>query len=607
MRRSARLQTSSGTRSGNDTSISQFKLPPIRLPARSRVRLREVPDPDPVITPVPAAPLDKTNKSTLMHGLDQCSKDDLKRNSKRKKRTNTDDGSKRSRSSDTDLDNHNINNDVKGKENSIVKNSDCVNGLTIWPSETADVDYEVQTYQKLREENLKANQQLFASLGFVNIKTMIETPKQKNKPSQRGLILTKEAKEPITTEVRRSLRIKQIDPQGTSLPEAVVEDTHEHRLPSGPISFKDTLYLNKKDISEMEACFFTSQMNLSKPVEIYQEYSYTKFVSTLQSVNITENLVAKVVPGRVFSLAWHPSSELLISIAGDKYGHVGLWNVKTQDSSDMVTVFKPHTKPVSHVAISPLLTHKLYSCSYDSTLRCGDFEKCIFDEIFSVPEEQDDLFRNFDFVDSCNTMLVSQYSGNVSLVDIRSPQTDAEHVYQVSKKSLRSVSVNPVQPHYFISAGNDTLINLWDLRFIKPKSAKPIQMLHNHSKSVSSAYFSPTGHKILSSSADNTIILYRVDESMNIELEKSIKHNNNTGRWLTKFQPKWHPVVQNIFVSGSMNRPREIEVFDSKGTLLRALTNEDHLSSVCSLNVFHPNQLCTLVGANASGRLFVFM
>ncbi|XP_055892923.1 WD repeat-containing protein 76-like [Biomphalaria glabrata] len=604
MRRSARLQTSSGTRSGNDTSVSQFKLP-IRLPARSRVRV--VPDP---VTPVPAAPVDKTNKSTLMHGLDQCSKNDLKRNSKRKKRTDTDDGSKRSRSSDTDLDNHNINlinNDVEGKENSIVKNSDCVNSLTIWPSETADVDYEVQTYQKLREENLKANQQLFASLGFVNIKSMIETPKQKNKPSQRGLILTKEAKEPITTELRRSSRIKRIDPQGTPLPEAVVEDTREHRLPSGPISFKDTLYLNKKDISEMEACFFTSQMNQSKPVEIYQEYSYKKFVSTLQSVNITENLVAKVVPGRVFSLAWHPYSEMLISIAGDKYGHVGLWNVKTQDSSDMVTVFKPHTKPVSHVAISPFLTHKLYSCSYDSTLRCGDFEKCIFDEIFSVPEEQDDLFRNFDFVDSCNTMLVSQYSGNVSLVDIRSPQTDAEHVYQVSKKSLRSVSVNPVQPHYFISAGNDTLINLWDLRFIKPKSAKPIQMLHNHSKSVSSAYFSPTGHKILSSSADNTIILYRVDESMTIELEKSIKHNNNTGRWLTKFQPKWHPIVQDIFVSGSMNRPREIEVFDSKGTLLRALTNEDHLSSVCSLNVFHPNQLCTLVGANASGRLFVFM
>ncbi|KAK6981938.1 WD repeat-containing protein 76 [Biomphalaria glabrata] len=139
MRRSARLQTSSGTRSGNDTSVSQFKLP-IRLPARSRVRV--VPDP---VTPVPAAPVDKTNKSTLMHGLDQCSKNDLKRNSKRKKRTDTDDGSKRSRSSDTDLDNHNINlinNDVEGKENSIVKNSDCVNSLTIWPSETADVDYE---------------------------------------------------------------------------------------------------------------------------------------------------------------------------------------------------------------------------------------------------------------------------------------------------------------------------------------------------------------------------------------------------------------------------------------------------------------------------------
>ncbi|KAH9515589.1 WD repeat-containing protein 76 [Bulinus truncatus] len=473
-------------------------------------------------------------------------------------------------------------------------------------SENTDSD-EILDYQKLREQNLRANQELFASLGFVNLKTSLKTSQQKIKPSRRGLNMTKELK---NMNPRRSLRIQCIDPQGAPLPKPdpdPISDIAEQRLPPGPVTFIDVIYSNKKEYTSKEIDTFSSLVCKLITIKPSQAYLYKDFVSRLQKANISENRVAKVVPGRVFSLAWHPSHVKLISIAGDKYGHIGFWDVTKQDSDDLVTAFKPHIKPVSHLAISPLMSHKLYSCSYDATLRCGDFEKGVFDEIFSVPEEHGDLFRNFDFVDSDNTMLVSQYSGNVSLIDTRTPTTSAEHVYQVSSKSLRSVSVNPVHSHHFITAGNDAYINLWDLRFIRHKSPKPIQMIHNHSKSVTCAYFSPNGHKILSSSTDNTILVHEMNEAVKVELTKRIQHNNNTGRWLTNFQPKWHPNVEDVFVSGSMKYPREIEVFHSNGTVLKALKNEDHLSSVCSLNVFHPNMICTLVGANSSGRLFVFM
>jgi hypothetical protein len=84
----------------------------------------------------------------------------------------------------------------------------------------------------------------------------------------------------------------------------------------------------------------------------------------------------------------------------------------------------------------------------------------------------------------------------------------------------------------------------------------------------------------------------------------SIQHNNRTGRWLTTFMASWHPEM-DIFVSGSMNKPRCMEVFNSRGKLLRGVTGES-LTSVMSRCCFHPStEKLVMVGGNSSGRVVV--
>lgn len=84
------------------------------------------------------------------------------------------------------------------------------------------------------------------------------------------------------------------------------------------------------------------------------------------------------------------------------------------------------------------------------------------------------------------------------------------------------------------------------------------------------------------------------------------RHNNNTGRWLTRFRAVWDPKQEQCFVVGSMARPRQIEVFQDTGVLLHAFCSPECLGSVCSINAFHPTRN-VLVGGNSSGRLHVFM
>ncbi|XP_005103511.1 WD repeat-containing protein 76 [Aplysia californica] len=475
-----------------------------------------------------------------------------------------------------------------------------------------DENEESLDYVRMREANMKANEEFFASLGMDEAKKQLQAsalnkPEKKYTPTQKGLRIKKE---PEMIVRRQSMRIRRIDPKGTPLPEPepVEENVAEPRLPDGPVPMKDCIFSKAENITEKDVTSFSTVICKQTLDGKSASSNITSLTKSLNKVCMNENRVAKVVPGRVFSVSWHPSPSCLLTAAGDKYGHVGLWNVGSsgRDDVESVLVFKPHIKPVSHLFFQPG-HHKLFSCSYDATLRCGDFEKGVFDEVFSVPEQNDDLLRNFDFIDDGNTMLVSQYSGMVSMVDTRTPGSSAEHEYNVSRKSLRTVSVHPVDQHYFITAGVEAKINLWDLRNINAKTPKPLQTLSHHTKAISSAYFSPNGGKILSCSSDDTIVVSDVGEGIRLKLSKSIRHNNWTGRWLTNFRPTWHPFVEDVFVTGSMRRPREIEIYNTNGTLIKALQNEDYLGSVCSLNEFHPQLECAVVGANSSGRLHVFM
>ncbi|XP_026540477.1 Bloom syndrome protein [Notechis scutatus] len=83
------------------------------------------------------------------------------------------------------------------------------------------------------------------------------------------------------------------------------------------------------------------------------------------------------------------------------------------------------------------------------------------------------------------------------------------------------------------------------------------------------------------------------------------RHNNNTGRWLTRFQAVWDPKRDDCFVVGSMTRPRQIQAFHASGELLHCFLNEDCLNSVCSINSWHPTRFL-VAGGNSSGRLHVF-
>ncbi|XP_053572132.1 WD repeat-containing protein 76 [Bombina bombina] len=465
----------------------------------------------------------------------------------------------------------------------------------------------LSAYELERLRNIKENTKFLSCLNLFEAASNARPSKQ-NRSLTRGIKREKPKKQEVEHVRRRSMRLQRIDPSGAPLPdkpELLEPMVEEHPMkPPGPFEMIPSNQADKETVGMFMTMWKSISQEEVRSCEKPQQGNLKKYASSLKAMTLKEEAVAKVVQNRIFSVAIHPSRSHALVAAGDKWGQVGLWGLDFKSSDDGVCLFMPHSRPVSCMSFSAVNAAQLFSLSYDGTVRCGDVSHGVFDEVF---RDENDSFSSFDFLSAdSKVLLVSHWDASISLVDQRTPGTSCELHASLSIKSVRTVHVHPLQRDLCVVAGARDVC-IYDIRQLKQKRNQPILSLPGHTKSVASAYFSPsTGNRILTTCADDCIRVYDSSNMGSVApLLKSIRHNNNTGRWLTRFRAAWDPKQEDCFVVGSMARPRQIEVFHESGELLHSFQNAEFLGSVCSINAMHPNRQL-LVGGNSSGRLHVF-
>ncbi|NWW39520.1 WDR76 protein, partial [Panurus biarmicus] len=454
----------------------------------------------------------------------------------------------------------------------------------------------LSAYERKRLKNITENAKFFAAL-----KLHESAARLKQLTTKKQSHVTKRAKpkkvedEPAR---RRSMRLLRVEPLDIPLLETIAPAVAEEypQVPVGPLPMVPE---DQAENSKWTEALLGTWMRISElkvddadrgtpDIKRYQE--------SLSSMVLSEENIRKVVKARVCSMAIHPSESTILVAAGDKWGHIGLWNVScgTEEGDH---IFIPHSFQVNCMHFSPCNPAHLLSLSND-TLRCGDVTKAVFDEIYRTEEE----FSCFDFLEeNACTAIVSHWDGGVAVVDRRTPGLSSELSADIGFRRTRTVHVHPVNKQYFLAAGSVDVC-VFDVRYLKAKGNKPLSSLTGHTKSVASAYFSPgTGNRVVTVCADDKLRL----DSRGSTFLFPCRHNNNTGRWLTRFRAIWDPKQEHCFLVGSMAQPRQIQVYQDTGTLLHSFCNVECLSSVCSINVVHPSQNI-LVGGNSSGRLHVF-
>jgi len=351
-----------------------------------------------------------------------------------------------------------------------------------------------------------------------------------------------------------------------------------------------------------------------------------------------ENCVAKVVPGRIYSVAAHPSENQLIVAAGDKSGYVGLWDVngrKQDDDGASVHLFRYHSGAVACLEWNET-NHQLLSTSYDGTVRLFDAASEKSTQIFAAFDDSsafaDQLGAGLDtgyrfWTQYCcldsrfsKCMFLSTSQGTVMHIDLRTKGFTFHE--KLSEKKINTLSLHP-NGHSLISAGLDCMVQLWDIRNLgyNRKSShatartKAPLAFYNGGKSVNSAFFSPSGRYAVSTTMNNKLDIFQdmhlkegvstKQKNISIKPFKSIAHDNRTGRWLSTFMARFHPSV-DIFCVGSMKHPRQMEIFSAEEASLIGAVSGESLSAVASRCCFHPStDTLTVVGGNSSGRVTI--
>ncbi|XP_043933648.1 WD repeat-containing protein 76 isoform X1 [Protopterus annectens] len=463
-------------------------------------------------------------------------------------------------------------------------------------------------YEKKRLKNIRENAKFFASLNMLESATSLRRSVTKRRPP---LPRQKKLKPDEEVVSRKSMRLQRLDPEGTPLPELPVKPETDYitryvMKPAGPLQM--VLVNEEQDdaFHDFQKGWNDTFSKVTMSTNRKQADNLERYRASLDRMTIEESYVCKVVRGRIYSMAIHPSETPVLIAAGDAYGGVGVWNLsKKNDPSHEVFIFEPHIQQVCCMHFSPTNPSQLFSLSYDGTVRCGDFTKTVFDEVYRT----DFSLSSFDFLgQDGSTLILSHFDGGLAIVDRRTPGTSHEVFGTVEMGVLRTVHVHPEDRHYFVGCGGRT-VNIYDVRQVKNKKLQnPVASLKGHSRNITSAYFSPTlGKRVVTTCYDDRLRVYDTSCILsNIDPLSSIRHNNFTGRWLTSFRAVWDPKREDCFVVGSMSRPRQIEVFHETGSLLHTFFNMDYLASVCSINVMHPTRN-VLAGGNSSGRVHVFM
>ncbi|XP_069029826.1 WD repeat-containing protein 76 [Embiotoca jacksoni] len=481
----------------------------------------------------------------------------------------------------------------KPKDEADVENSDV--------EHTFDGHGGLSLYELERLENIRQNQ---AFLSSINLVQATEELKQlsRPKPSQRGLMRQAAVKEVLPA--RKSLRLQNKEAEVLTLPPEprdtlIHERSSQVKKPHGPLTMGP---VNMEEGNELPSQFVKLCCEDSAK-ERKMALDLKEYRAALKNMTITEEKVAKVVKDRIFSAAFHPCSSSLLMAAGDKWGKVGLWKLGAEWGDDGVLLFEPHTRPVGCIAFSSARPSQLLSLSYDGSLRCMDVEKAVFDDVYDI----EDGLKTFDFLShDCSTLVVGNWYGDVSIVDRRTAGNSHESLHSLDPKTLRCVSVHPLQKQYFAVA-ESKVVSIYDSRCLKKTKSQAVSQLRGHSLSISSAYFSPcTGNRVLTSCMDNHIRIYDTSAmTTNPPLLTTIRHDMHTGRWLSKLSAVWDPKREDCFVVGSMMKPRRVQVFHESGQPQHSFTDNENLSTVLSIAAFHPTNNA-LLGGNASGRLHVF-
>ncbi|KAH1217028.1 WD repeat-containing protein 76 [Glycine max] len=394
-------------------------------------------------------------------------------------------------------------------------------------------------YERKRLENIRRNDEMMAALKLHSKATQLSNFKRPRVGTKSyNMKSEKKPKTETPIVIRRSLRTRGIPPDSKGLDGDSVGPTTPRKTEPSVVSLGSISMADARESDHSDSFFVESLMGMAQLKAQYASVEKGKVEASLglEALYLDPENIARVVPGRITSARFFPSSSVKMIAVGNTFGNVGFWNVGQSE----VHLYRPHRAPISGILIQPHCLSKIYTSCYDGILRLMDAEKEIFDLVF---ESDESIFALSQPTNETNCLYLAEGSGD-------------------KLTALRTFT---------------------------------------HKRSVQSAYFSPSGCSLATTSLDNTIAIY---SGVNMEDAAVINHNNQTGRWLSTFsRAKWGWDDSYLFVG---NLKRGVDVVSAVQRKMVMTLESQHMSAIPCRFDTHSYEVGMLAGATSGGQVYIW-
>ncbi|ODV97522.1 hypothetical protein PACTADRAFT_46 [Pachysolen tannophilus NRRL Y-2460] len=551
-------------------------------------------------------------------------------------------------------------------------------------------------FEKQRQANIARNKELLQKLNLNSISNDIyadikkeENEKQATKRAKRPKKKTKqnEPQQPL----RKSRRLAGVKTEDTEESQAFMKQLEDARAKkeelenlqkvrlSGDIKLIDVLSYNTKDDGNNDQIMLDKFAQIGKSISMGDFYEAVSAKTKLNDKNLDnlrkqfnglkifekyDPLDVKITPNRMTSINFHPSITKRLVIGGDTSGHMGIWSIDDEkqkiDDQDKavpnISSFKIHGKTISKCLINLQKSpSKIYTSSYDGSVRSVDLESAKSEDIFHLDDEygQPVGISDANFADE-NLLYFTTLGGELGIKDLRVPDTTSvvgTRLLRLHDKKIGSFAINPSFNQQIATASLDRSLRLWDLRKITEnnwsayrENGESIKSPHCYGSylsrlSISCADWNRSGD-IVCNGYDDTVNIFNLGDTSNLESDfvygaearkrssgskkeeetnhadlqvpenlvpnHKIRHNCQTGRWVSILKSKWQLKPKDgIEKFAIANMTRYIDIYTASGIQVAHLGDRDLLGAVPAVVSFHPTENW-IVGGSASGKGYLF-
>ncbi|CCH44164.1 WD repeat-containing protein [Wickerhamomyces ciferrii] len=326
----------------------------------------------------------------------------------------------------------------------------------------------------------------------------------------------------------------------------------------------------------------------------------------------------KLTKERMTYITFHPSIDKKIVIGGDTAGNCGIWDSENTENVD-ITSFKLHGKSICKYEFNINEPNKVYSASYDGSIRTMDLSTMKSSQFFINDGDIGISDINFN---NHNEIYYTTLEGEFGRLDLRSGDHSQKTVLRLSDKKIGGFTISPNNPNHIATASLDRTLKIWDLRNVVHadwSEYDDFESAHNIGTydsrlSVSTVDWNHS-NDLVCNGYDDTVNIFNLGEDAHkweskhiigeLNQDHRIKHNCQTGRWVSILKAKWHKLPKDKtekVVIANMNK--YFDVYDRNGIQLAHLS-DPLLTVVPAVANFHQTENW-IVGGGASGKVYMF-